>query len=70
MYEKTRYKMQILSPHHEKHKIGENFNNRKNDPPRGGPLDPKNDNFSSIEFRAGPPVFFIYILVVYKDIIN
>ena len=29
--------MQILSPHHEKHKIGENFNNRKNDTPRGDP---------------------------------
>ena len=27
--------MQISSPHHEKHKIGENFNNRKNDTPRG-----------------------------------
>ena len=35
MYEKTSYTMQILSPHHEKHKIGENFNNRKNDTPRG-----------------------------------
>ena len=29
--------MQIMSPHHEKHKIGENFKNRKNDTPRGDP---------------------------------
>ena len=29
--------MQILSPHHEKHKIRENYNNRKNDSPRGDP---------------------------------
>ena len=34
-----------------------------------GPLDSKNANFSSIEFRAGPPIFLIYILVVYNEYI-
>ena len=33
------------------------------------PLDPKNANFSTIEFRAEPPMFFIYILVVYEEYI-
>ena len=109
--------MQILSPHHEKHKIGENFNNRKNDTPRGdpwacggrkkflskfckqtiysefiwvlitkntklekiltiekmtpqgGPLNPKNANFASIEFRAELARLVIYILVVYEEYI-
>ena len=36
-------------------------------PPQGGPLGPKNANFSTIEFRAEPPMFFIYILVVYEE---
>ena len=111
----TRYTMQISGPVHEKHKIRENFNNRKNETPRGdpwalggrknflskfckltiysesiwvliskntkfekiltigkmtpqgGPWDPRNANFSTIEFRAEPPMFFIYILVVYEE---
>ena len=28
---------------------------------------PKNANFSAIEFRPEPPMFFIYILVVYEE---
>ena len=32
-------------------------------------LGPKNSNFSTIEFRAEPPVFFIYILVVHEEYI-
>ena len=44
----------------------ENSNDWKNDTPRG-PVDPKNANFSTIEFRAEPPMFFIYILVVYEE---
>ena len=63
----TRYTMQISGPHHEKHKIRENFNHRKNDPPPRGTLGPKNANCSTIEFRAEPPMFFIYILVVYEE---
>ena len=32
------------------------------------PLDPKNANFSTIEFRTEPPMFFIYILAVYEEL--
>ena len=35
--------------------------------PKGGPLDPKNANFSTIEFRAELAMLVIYILVVYEE---
>ena len=37
--------------------------------PKGGPLDPKNANFSTIEFRAELAMLVIYILVVYEEYI-
>ena len=37
--------------------------------PKGGPLDPKNANFSTIEFRAELGMLVIYILVVYEEYI-
>ena len=43
---------------HEKHKNRENVNDRKIDP-HGGPLDPKNGNFSTIAFWVEPSIFFI-----------
>ena len=37
--------------------------------PKGGPLDPKNANISTIEFRAELAMLVIYILVVYEEYI-
>ena len=35
--------------------------------PQGGPWDPKNANFSTIEFRAELPMLIIYIVEVYEE---
>ena len=43
------------------------FQPSKNDTPGGKPLDPKNANYSTIEFRAEPPMFLIDIQVVYEE---
>ena len=60
--------MQISGPHYDKHKMRENYNHQKKHP-QGAPLEPKNANFLTIEFRAEPPMYFIYILVVYEEYI-
>ena len=54
-------------PHHKKNTKLEKIAKIEKMIPKGGPLEPKNANFSTIDIRAEPPVFFIYILVVYEE---
>ena len=49
----------IWGPHHEKHKIRENFNHRKMTPPLGR----KNAKSPIIVFRAEPAIFLIYMYI-------
>ena len=53
----TIYSEFIWGPHHKKHKIRKNLNNRKNDPPRGDPWTPKMLISQVLSFEPGHPYF-------------
>ena len=53
----TRYSESLCDTHHKKHKISENCNNRKNDPPRGDPWTPKMLISQVLSFEPGHPYF-------------
>ena len=54
---RTRYSESLSDTHHKKHKISENCNNRKNDPPRGDPWTPKMLISQVLSFEPGQSYF-------------